>query len=75
MAKKKTAPKKKNKLLPWTPLPEHSLMNWIGQWIVASIVLEAWKKMNKVPKEIRLREECIEEQPDGSGLIHYECKF
>ena len=46
-----------------------------SRWVISSMILNAWKKIKNVPTEFRLRKECIEEQPDGSGLLHYEVRF
>lgn len=73
---KKTSKKtKKINMTRWAVLPELSWEAWFGQWVVSSMVLEGWRKTNKIPKQIRLREDCMEKQPDGSALLHYEIDF
>ena len=71
--KKSKAPKMSR----WAVLPQYTLEQWLGQFLTSSIVMKAWEKTGKLPKKIRVREgdACIEDQPDGSGLMHYEATF
>ncbi len=69
MQKKKVASKSK-----WIKIPKKSLESWISDYLVASMVVGAYHEKKRLPKYIRLTDDCIEEQSDGSGLLKFEVK-
>jgi hypothetical protein len=71
MAKKKISKEKPK----WVELPVRPIESWMGEWIVSSMVLNAYYKKKKVPKALGVVENCMTENPDGSGNLAYEVKF
>lgn len=48
---------------------------WVGQYIVASMMVKAYEKHGKVPTAIGVAEDCLKEQPDGSGKLEFYAEF
>lgn len=81
MKKKVTKAKAKKVAKPVAPkinefeVPQLDWQTWFGQWLVASMVMEAWKSTGKLPKKFLVPRDAIKDQPDGSGLMNFEAVY
>jgi hypothetical protein len=72
VSKKKVT--KKNKLK-WVNVPSRPEWDWFSEFLVSSMVVNAFTKSKKLPKRIGVAEDCLEPQKDGSAILHYEVTF
>jgi hypothetical protein len=56
-------------------VPQLDWQTWFGQWLVASMVMEAWKSTGKLPKKFLVPVDAIKDQADGSGLMNFEAVY
>jgi hypothetical protein len=56
-------------------VPSMDWQGWFGQWLVASMVMEAWKSTGKIPKKFLVPSDAIKDQTDGSGLMTFEAVY
>jgi hypothetical protein len=56
-------------------VPQMDWQGWFGQWLVASMVMEAWKSTGKIPKKFLVPSDAIKDQADGSGLMNFEAVY
>jgi len=72
MVKKKALKKEKIK---WVNVPLRSEWEWFSEFLVSSMIINAYTKENKVPKRMGVSANCLEEQKDGSAILHYEVEY
>jgi hypothetical protein len=58
----------------WFTVPKKKKEEWFSEYMVAGMVLAAWAKLKKHPKRLRVHEQCIKENKDGSAVLNFEAK-
>lgn len=59
---------------PWITIPQRDWSSWLSDWLVTNMVMEAYVKTKKLPKQIRVDEPCLEDLEDGGAILHYEVR-
>ena len=64
--------KKKDKSGKWYNVPKRDMMSWFSEYLVSSMILKAWDDKKGQPRRVRVPEDCIKENKDGSGTLRFE---
>ena len=58
----------------WIELPNRDMSYWLGQYIVASMALNAYDEKKGFPTHVGKIKD-MKPQKDGSGLIEFEARY
>lgn len=59
----------------WLNIPEKDIKQWLGEYILSSIVLNSWNKKKGSPKKIRTDNFVYKDKKDGKAVVYYNVQF
>ena len=59
----------------WIDIPQREWKDWFSEWVVSSMVLRAWGRDEKSPKQIMVPDPCIKKNKDGSATLKFDVRY